>query len=417
MQQSHSFGDSIITGLVDAPSRANLSRPPSSPPPPPPLPPISISHNPNLNPPSRDPPGLDGITPVPRSVFSSVRLPRSSSLIHPSHVSQSPTRATTATTATHTTAATTATSTHTTLPPASIGNNSGNPLHQTHRDTVHPPVSLKRPSTPSSHPSRGTTTGASPQQGSRSRNRWSTSSVSSTSSRTSPYASHQASGSHSHYHSNSNSSYTRRASIEAVVGASHGSSALAAAQAPQNLHRADRSHFALPDRSATPTRAYPMRSESSMSMRHYESSHLRSMSPNPYANPAVTTQSTARMPHEQNRDPYAPRGHSRDNSSKSSRDMGKPRAQKNPSQKAMLSRALQKANTAVQLDNAQNFEGAREAYAEACDLLQQVLDRTSGDEDKRKLEAIVSLVSQEQELTKIFINIEFAAPNIHQPYR
>ncbi|KAL7907257.1 hypothetical protein GGI35DRAFT_470521 [Trichoderma velutinum] len=375
MQQSHPFGDSIITGLVDAPSRANLSRPPSSPPPPPPLPPIS--HNPNLNPPSRDPPGLDGITPVPRSVFSSVRLPRSSSLIHPSHVSQSPTTATT-----HTTAAT-----HT-LPPASIGNNSGNPLHQTHRDTVHPPVSLKRPSTPSSHPSRGTTTGASPQQGSRSRNRWSTSSVSSSSSRTSPYASRQASGSHSHYHSNSNSSYTRRASIEAVVGASHGSSAPAAAQAPHNLHRTDRSHFASLDRSATPTRAYPMRSESSMSMRHYESSHLRSMSPNPYANPAVTTQATARMPHEQSHDPYAPRGHSRDHSGKSSRDLGKPRAQKNPSQKAMLSRALQKANTAVQLDNAQNFEGAREAYSEACDLLQQVLDRTSGDEDKRKLEAI-----------------------------
>jgi hypothetical protein len=55
----------------------------------------------------------------------------------------------------------------------------------------------------------------------------------------------------------------------------------------------------------------------------------------------------------------------------------------------MLSRALQKANTAVQLDNAQNFEGARESYAEACDLLQQVLDKTSGDEDKRKLETIV----------------------------
>lgn len=415
MQQSHSFGsfgDSIITGqvLVDAPSRANLSsRPPSSPPPPPP--PISISHNPNLtsNPPSRDPPapGLDGVTPVLRSVFSSVRLPRSSSLIHPSHVSQSPTRATHTATATHT------------LLPASIGNNSGNPLHQTHRDTVHPPVSLKRPSTPSSHPSRGTstTTGASPQQGSRSRNRWSTSSVSSASSRTSPYASHQATGSHSHYHSNSNSSYTRRASIEAVVGASHGSSVLAAAQAPHNLHQTDWSHFASSDHSATPTRAYPMRSESSMSMRHYESSHLRSMSPNPYANPAVTTQSTARMPHEQNHDPYAPRGHSRDHSGKSSRDMGKPRAQKNPSQKAMLSRALQKANTAVQLDNAQNFEGAREAYSEACDLLQQVLDRTSGDEDKRKLEAIVSVTSQEQEFAPSLANIECTAPNIHQPYR
>jgi hypothetical protein len=55
----------------------------------------------------------------------------------------------------------------------------------------------------------------------------------------------------------------------------------------------------------------------------------------------------------------------------------------------MLSRALQKANTAVQLDNAQNFEGARQAYGEACELLQHVLQRTSADEDKRKLEAIV----------------------------
>ncbi|UKZ50292.1 hypothetical protein TrVGV298_004549 [Trichoderma virens] len=366
MQQSHPFGDSIITGQVDAASRPNLSRPPSSPPPPPPPPPISISHNPNLNPPSREAPGLDSITPVPRSVFSSVRLPRSSSLIQPSHVLPSPTTTTAAIRATHTT-------THT-ISPASIGNNSGNPLQQTHRDTVHPP---------------GATTGASPQQGSRSRNRWSTSSVSSSSSRTSPYASRQASGSHSHSHTLSNSSYTRRASIEAVVGAFHGSSAPAAVEAlPHHPQRTDRSHFAASGRSETPTLAYSMRTESSMSMRHYESNHLRSMSPNPYANPATTTSSTARMPHEQSHDPYAPRGHSRDHSGKSSRDLGKPRAQKNPSQKAMLSRALQKANTAVQLDNAQNFEGAREAYSEACDLLQQVLDRTAGDEDKRKLEAI-----------------------------
>ncbi|KAH6613705.1 hypothetical protein B0J18DRAFT_62763 [Chaetomium sp. MPI-SDFR-AT-0129] len=58
------------------------------------------------------------------------------------------------------------------------------------------------------------------------------------------------------------------------------------------------------------------------------------------------------------------------------------------SQKAMLSKALQKANTAVQLDNAQNFEGARRAYSEACAVLHQVLLRTSGEEDRRKLEAI-----------------------------
>ena len=64
---------------------------------------------------------------------------------------------------------------------------------------------------------------------------------------------------------------------------------------------------------------------------------------------------------------------------------------KTPSQKAMLSKALQKANHAVQLDNAQNFEGAMEAYADACALLQEVMMRSSGDDDRRKLEAVVSI--------------------------
>ncbi|KAI0114433.1 hypothetical protein GGR51DRAFT_546559 [Nemania sp. FL0031] len=54
----------------------------------------------------------------------------------------------------------------------------------------------------------------------------------------------------------------------------------------------------------------------------------------------------------------------------------------------MLSKALSKANTAVQLDNAQNYGAAREAYLEACELLQQVLARTNGDDDRKKLEAI-----------------------------
>lgn len=76
-----------------------------------------------------------------------------------------------------------------------------------------------------------------------------------------------------------------------------------------------------------------------------------------------------------------------------SNDSSKTRSSKPPSQKTMLHRALQKANTAVQLDNAHNFEGARQAYSEACDLLQQVLQRTNGEEDKRKLEAIVSTLS------------------------
>lgn len=73
------------------------------------------------------------------------------------------------------------------------------------------------------------------------------------------------------------------------------------------------------------------------------------------------------------------------------RERDRDRAARPPSQKKMLAKALEKANTAVRLDNAQNFEGARRAYAEACAVLQQVLLRTSGEEDRRKLEHIVSL--------------------------
>lgn len=415
MQQPPSLaGDRSITGLGDAASRPNLSSSfspvtsaPSAPTSPPPRPPIS------LNPPSREPPGVEPvlrITPVPRSVFASVHQPRKSSLVQTPLVSPSPRAAAHPHPHPHPQSHPISHSASGSSGSNGNGSGSGNLLRQTHRDTVHPPVGVKRPSTPSSHPARGASTGASPQQGASSRNRSSTSPVSSPSSRTSPYASRQASVSHSrqhhdhnhhhqhqhqhqHQHSHTNSTASR-ASIEAVVGAVPDSSG---PRAPSRLHRTDRNIFGASDRSATPTLTSRfMRAESSMSMRHYESGPLRSMSPNPYGNPAATTTSsnTARMPHEQSHDPYAPRGHSRDHSGKSSRDMGKPRAQKNPSQKAMLSRALQKANTAVQLDNAQNFEGAREAYAEACELLQQVLDRTPGDEDKRKLEAIVSLGSK-----------------------
>ncbi|CAN8106476.1 unnamed protein product [Discula destructiva] len=100
----------------------------------------------------------------------------------------------------------------------------------------------------------------------------------------------------------------------------------------------------------------------------------------------------ATMAHTDNASPTFVRGHQRSRSQglKSSTDSAtSPKTRtKQPSQKAMLSKALQKANTAVQLDNAQNFDGARSAYYEACDLLQHVLDRTPGDDDKRKLEAI-----------------------------
>ncbi|KAF7558489.1 hypothetical protein G7046_g5661 [Stylonectria norvegica] len=107
----------------------------------------------------------------------------------------------------------------------------------------------------------------------------------------------------------------------------------------------------------------------------------------PLERPTSAANSRPAMQNDQGPEAHAPRGHSRGRSGKGSND-SKGRGSKPPSQKAMLSRALQKANTAVQLDNAQNFEGARQAYAEACNLLQQVLQRTSADEDQRKLDAI-----------------------------
>ncbi len=61
-----------------------------------------------------------------------------------------------------------------------------------------------------------------------------------------------------------------------------------------------------------------------------------------------------------------------------------------PSQKALLSKALAKANHAVVLDGKANVEGAILAYGDACTLLRQVMIRSSGDDDRRKLEAVVS---------------------------
>lgn len=71
----------------------------------------------------------------------------------------------------------------------------------------------------------------------------------------------------------------------------------------------------------------------------------------------------------------------------------KPQRRKAPSQKAMLSKALQKAHHAVTLDQHSNYEGAMHAYQEACALLQKVMIRSSGVEDRLKLEAVVSLAT------------------------
>jgi len=68
----------------------------------------------------------------------------------------------------------------------------------------------------------------------------------------------------------------------------------------------------------------------------------------------------------------------------------RPQRRKPPSQKAMLSKALQKAHHAVTLDQHSNYEGAMHAYQEACALLQKVMMRSSGVEDRLKLDAVVS---------------------------
>ncbi|KAI6838946.1 hypothetical protein KC342_g3752 [Hortaea werneckii] len=96
------------------------------------------------------------------------------------------------------------------------------------------------------------------------------------------------------------------------------------------------------------------------------------------------------------------------------RKSSKTRESKEKDKKAMLSKALQKANTAVLLDNAQNFEGALEAYDDACRLLQQVMDRSSTEEDRKKLEAIrVTYTNRVEELKQL----EFSRPSTAEDKR
>ncbi|KAK5994923.1 hypothetical protein PT974_03312 [Cladobotryum mycophilum] len=345
MKELHPSHDESSSAAA-APNRTLLQQPsqPSSPPPPPPI---------TLNPPSQE--ATDSFlaqsnpsrpTPIPRSVFSSLRPPRSSSLLSSSASG-----------------------------PRSPSPVPGGASYTAHRDNARPPVSLKRPSTPSSQTEKAGIpglSGLSPREGSRARNRWSTSTVSSTSSRTSPFVTRRT-----------GVSPNRRASLE--VTALRGSPP-SARQSPHKYYQ-DRLPPMYANRSASVAAGANMGSldVSQHSMRYHGANRQRGISPSPSRSKALPE---LRMPYDQGHNRYLPRGHSRERSGKGSHDLGKDRAPKPPSQKAMLSRALQKANTAVQLDNAQNFEGARQAYSEACNLLHQVLQRTTADEDKRKLEAI-----------------------------
>lgn len=122
--------------------------------------------------------------------------------------------------------------------------------------------------------------------------------------------------------------------------------------------------------------------------------HTRTAGPEPPAEPV--RRSTTLENH--GRHSSRPSGASESSGHRRSRT----REGKEKDKKAMLSKALQKANTAVLLDNAQNFEGALEAYSDACALLQQVMDRSSGVDDKRKLEAIrVTYTNRIEELRQL----------------
>jgi hypothetical protein len=81
-----------------------------------------------------------------------------------------------------------------------------------------------------------------------------------------------------------------------------------------------------------------------------------------------------------------------------------PQQRRSPAQKTMLSHALSRANSAVLLDNAQDLRGAIEAYTDACRLLHQVMLRSSGDEDRSKLQAIVSRITSHSLFVLILIN-------------
>ncbi|KAG9667709.1 hypothetical protein KCU99_g2633, partial [Aureobasidium melanogenum] len=117
------------------------------------------------------------------------------------------------------------------------------------------------------------------------------------------------------------------------------------------------------------------------------------LTPNSYVNSDYFG-STASASSSYDKSPHAlpPRTSSRQNGSISRQDISPAESSssrgRSQDKKMMLSKALEKANTAVLLDNAMNYEGALEAYRDACRLLENVLDRTSTPDDRRKLDAI-----------------------------
>ena len=121
------------------------------------------------------------------------------------------------------------------------------------------------------------------------------------------------------------------------------------------------------------------------------------------------------MSHSQNQD-VAASGSSVEVSPSRLTDKGNSRSrhQRAQSQKTMLSKALQKANTAVLLDNAANFEGAMDAYNDACYLLQLVMLRSNGGEDEKlKLQEIVCLPKKCRTARAFVLKLTLPARYLH----
>ena len=76
--------------------------------------------------------------------------------------------------------------------------------------------------------------------------------------------------------------------------------------------------------------------------------------------------------------------------SKESEISGRTRLWRPEPQRTRLSQAVKFANTAILLDNAQDFEAAAIAYQEACRLLHHVILLLSNSESYRKIQVIVS---------------------------
>ena len=100
----------------------------------------------------------------------------------------------------------------------------------------------------------------------------------------------------------------------------------------------------------------------------------------------------------------------------------------NDSRRFLLEEALHKANDAVFFDNHQHYEDAIIKYGDSCALLGQVMRTHLEDDDKRKIEAVVSvlvwidsflrpLIDSEQRTTyvrRIFELQDYVTPNMHK---